>query len=103
MREKDKMDIRVEIADKFYRISIDSNEEEKVRRAARRINEEIKKMRQKYETTFVDYMAMAALIISIENETNKERLEFSSERLRIKELTAELDKILQEDEGSEGI
>lgn len=90
------MVIRVEIADKTYRMTIDRDEEEKVRRAALRINQEIMVLRKKFETSYVDYLAMAALQISIENETGKERLLFSAERLQIQEMTQELEALLGE-------
>lgn len=89
------MVIRVEIADKIYRMTINTDEEERVRKAALRIKNEIASLRKKFDTSYVDYLAMAALQISIENETNREKLEFSTERLRIEEITQELEAILE--------
>lgn len=88
------MVIRVEIADKTYRMTINADEEEKVRRAALRIKTEIAELRKKFDTSYIDYLAMAALQISIENETNHEKLAFSTERLQIEEITQELEALL---------
>lgn len=93
--QKKQMVIRVEIADKIYRMTINTEEEERVRKAALRIKNEIALLRKKFDTSYVDYLAMAALQISIENETNREKLEFSTERLRIEEITQELEAILE--------
>lgn len=93
--QKKQMVIRVEIADKIYRMTINTEEEERVRKAALRIKNEIASLRKKFDTSYVDYLAMAALQISIENETNREKLEFSTERLRIEEITQELEAILE--------
>lgn len=92
--ENRKLVIKVEIADKVYRMTINSDEEEKVRRAARRIKDEIALLRKKFETSYVDYLAMAALQISIENEANIEKLTFSTERLMIEEMSQELEEML---------
>lgn len=96
--QKKQMVIRVEIADKIYRMTINTDEEERVRKAALRIKNEIASLRKKFDTSYVDYLAMAALQISIENETNREKLEFSTERLRIEEITQELEAILESGE-----
>lgn len=89
-----KLVIRVEIADKVYRMTINSDEEEKVRRAAKRIKDEIASLRKRFDTSYVDYLAMAALQIAIENETNIEKLTFSTERLLIEEMNEELEEML---------
>lgn len=96
--EKTQMVIRVEIADKSYRMTINVEDEEKVRRAALRIKKEIAELRRKFDTSYVDYLAMAALQISIENETNYEKLLFSAERLQMEEMTKQIDAILEKKE-----
>jgi cell division protein ZapA (FtsZ GTPase activity inhibitor) len=91
---KKRMTITVEIADKPYRTKIYPEEEELVRRAAARIKHDIKEMRKRHEATHIDYLAMAALEIAIENETNIERIKYSTERLQIQEMTREIEHIL---------
>ena len=80
--ERKMMKIRVEIAEKPYRLTIPADEEEKVRRAAKHIKEEIDALKRNYDASLTEYLAMAAMRISIENEENKERLEMAPEALR---------------------
>lgn len=86
------MKIRVEIAEKPYRLTIPAEEEEKVRRAARHIKEQIDALKRQYDASLTEYLAMAAMRISIENEENKERLEMAPEALKLKALAAQLDR-----------
>lgn len=91
------MKIRVEIAEKPYRLTIPAEDEERVRRAATRIKEQINELKKVHDASLTEYLAMAALRISIENEENKERLEMSPESLRLKALAGRLDRWLNED------
>lgn len=86
------MKIRVEIAEKPYRLTIPADEEERVRRAARHIKEQIDSLKRNYDASLTEYLAMAAMRISIENEENKERLEMAPEVLKLKALAAQLDR-----------
>lgn len=96
--ERKMMKIRVEIAEKPYRLTIPVEEEEKVRRAARRIKEEMSALKRSYDASLTEYLAMAAMKISIENEEHKERLVLSPEALRLKALAGQLDRWLEEEE-----
>ncbi|CDN31469.1 hypothetical protein BN938_1382 [Mucinivorans hirudinis] len=89
--------IRVEIADKMYKMTINSDEEEIVRRAARRIKDEIRELHTKYEASYIEYLAMAALKISIENEVNIGKIKYNSERQQIEKMTEELKDYLEKD------
>lgn len=53
------MKIRVEIAEKPYRLTIPADEEEKVRRAAKHIKEEIDALKRNYDASLTEYLAMA--------------------------------------------
>lgn len=86
------MTIRVEIAERFYRLTIPSDEEERVRRAAKHIKTEIEGLKRTYEASLTEYLAMAAMRISIENEENKERLTMAPEALKLKALAAQLEE-----------
>ena len=90
--ERKMMKIRVEIAEKPYRLTIPADEEEKVRRAAKPIKEEIDALKRNYDASLTEYLAMAAMRISIENEENKERLEMAPEALKLKALASQLDR-----------
>lgn len=58
----DKLSIRVNIADRYYPLKIDIVDEEKIRRAAKMINEKILQYKQRYKDKDVqDFLAMVAL------------------------------------------
>lgn len=90
--ERKMMKIRVEIAEKPYRLTIPADEEERVRRAAKHIKEQIDALKRNYDASLTEYLAMAAMRISIENEENRERLEMAPEALKLKALAAQLDR-----------
>lgn len=95
--ERKMMKIRVEIAEKPYRLTIPADEEERVRRAAKHIKEQIDALKRQYDASLTEYLAMAAMRISIENEENKERLETAPEVLRLKALASQLDRWAETD------
>ena len=70
---EDKLSIRVNVADRFYPLKIDRNDEEKIRKAAKMINEKVLQYKQRYnDKDLQDFLAMAALqfvIKLIESET----------------------------------
>ena len=58
----EKLSIRINIADRYYPLKIDRKDEEKIRKAARSINEKVLLSKQKYtDKDTQDYLAMAAL------------------------------------------
>ncbi len=58
----DKLTIRVNVADRYYPLRIVREDEEKIRKAAKRINEKILLYKQKYSDKDIqDFLAMAAL------------------------------------------
>jgi len=70
----DRLSIRVNVADRYYPLKIERQDEEKIRRAARMINEKVLQYKQRYTDKYVqDFLAMAALqfvIKVIDNEEN---------------------------------
>jgi cell division protein ZapA (FtsZ GTPase activity inhibitor) len=70
---EDKFSIRVNVADRYYPLKIDRNDEEKIRKAAKMINEKVLQYKQRYnDKDLQDFLAMAALqfvIKLIESET----------------------------------
>jgi len=73
---EDKLSIRVNVADRYYPLKIDRNDEEKIRKAAKMINEKVLQYRERYsDKDLQDFLAMAALqfvIKLIESETKFE-------------------------------
>lgn len=62
MQSKDKLSIRVNIADRYYPLKVDRDDEEKIRQAAKMINEKVLLYQQRYnDKDTQDFLAMAAL------------------------------------------
>ena len=92
----DKLSIRVNIAERYYPLRIEREEEEKIRKAARLINEKILQYKQKYiDKDPQDFVAMAALqfviqYIELESESKSSAFEES-----LKELNDEIGAFLK--------
>ena len=73
----DKLSIRVNVADRYYPLKIDRDNEEDIRKAARMINEKVLQYKQKYvDKDIQDFLAMASLqyvIKMLELEKNNEK------------------------------
>lgn len=58
----DKLSINVNVAERYYPLKIDRDDEEKIRKAAKLINDKVQQYKQRYSDKDVqDYLAMAAL------------------------------------------
>jgi len=72
---EDKLSIRISIADRYYPLKIVAADEERIRIAAKRINEKIEQYRQRYTGRDIqDALSMATLqfvIRLIESENNE--------------------------------
>lgn len=94
----DKLSIKVNIAERYYPLRIDREEEEKIRKAARLINEKILQYKQKYtDKDAQDFVAMAALqfviqYIELESKSRSSALEES-----LKELNDEIGAFLKKE------
>jgi cell division protein ZapA len=91
----EKLSIRINIADRYYPLKIDRNDEEKIRKAARTINEKVLQYKQKYaDKDTQDFLAMAALQFMIK-VIDGEGIKGDSEILqKIKDLNEELGTVL---------
>jgi cell division protein ZapA (FtsZ GTPase activity inhibitor) len=93
---EDKLSIKVNVADRYYPLKIDRRDEEKIRKAARMMNEKVLQYRQKYaDKDTQDFLAMAALqfvtkIIEYDQKFDVEPLEEN-----IRELNEELEEYLR--------
>ena len=91
----EKLSIRINIADRYYPLKIDRDDEEKIRKAARTINEKVLQYKQKYaDKDTQDFLAMAALqfmIKVIDGEGIKGDMEIQQ---KIRELNEELGAVL---------
>ena len=92
------LSIKVQIAERFYPLKIKRQDEEKIRKAARLINDKVLQYKQRYtDKDTQDFMAMAALqfvinLIDCEQQQNVVSLEEE-----LNSLSSELDELLKEE------
>ncbi len=95
---EDVLSIKVQIAERFYPLKIKRQEEEKIRQAARLINDKVLQYKQRYtDKDTQDFMAMAALqfVISLLNCEQQQNIVSLEKELGI--LSTELDDILKKE------
>jgi cell division protein ZapA len=93
----EKLSIRVNVADRYYPLKVERENEEKIRKAARMINEKVLQYKQKYTDKDVqDFLAMASLqyVIKLTEEEEKEKSDQIPGSLR--ELIKKIDFVLEE-------
>jgi len=94
---EEKLSIRVNVADRYYPLKIDRKDEEKIRKAAKMINEKVLQYKQRYtDKDTQDFLAMAALqyvIKVIESDFNQDAPEVIEE---LKDLNDELENFLKD-------
>ena len=94
----DKLAIKVQIAERFYPLKIERREEERIRKAAKLINDRLLQYKQRYtDKDTQDFLAMAALqfVIQLLDCESKQNLVSLEEDL--KALNEELDSLLKEE------
>lgn len=95
----DKVSIRVNVADRYYPLKIEGKDEERVRKAARMINDKVLLYKQRYTDKDVqDFLAMAALQFVIQLTEDEEKLNNDYIPESIRELVRKIDGILLENE-----
>ena len=91
----DKLSIRINIADRYYPLKIDRKDEEKIRQAARSINEKVLQYKQKYtDKDTQDFLAMAALQFVLKVLEKEEEKVDSEMQEKIRELNDQLESVL---------
>jgi cell division protein ZapA (FtsZ GTPase activity inhibitor) len=93
----DKLSIKVNVADRYYPLKVERENEEKIRKAARMINEKVLQYKQRYSDKDVqDFLAMASLqyVIKLTEEEEKQRNDQFPDA--IKELIKKIDTVLEE-------
>jgi cell division protein ZapA (FtsZ GTPase activity inhibitor) len=92
----DKLSIRVNVADRYYPLKVERENEEKIRKAARLINEKVLQYKMRYTDKDVqDFLAMAALQYVIKLTEEEENLENDYLPDAIKELIQKIDSVLE--------
>lgn len=91
----DKLSIRLNIADRYYPLIVDRNEEERLRKAAKLINDKILQYKQKYTSKEVqDFMAMVSLQFATKYLECEEKLDEFPIIEKINNLNNELEQFL---------
>jgi cell division protein ZapA (FtsZ GTPase activity inhibitor) len=92
----DKLSIRVNVADRYYPLKVERDDEEKIRRAARLINEKVLQYKQRYtDKDIQDFLAMAALQFVIKLTDEEEKLSNDYLPDALKELTQKIETVLE--------
>jgi cell division protein ZapA (FtsZ GTPase activity inhibitor) len=100
----DKLSIRVNVADRYYPLKVERDNEEKIRRAARLINEKVLQYKQRYTDKDVqDFLAMAALQFVIKLSEEEEELSNSYLPDTLKELINKIDSVLESEQKSKSV
>lgn len=93
---EDKLTIRVNVADRYYPLKIGRNDEEKIRKAAKLINERILQYKQRYSDKDIqDFLAMAALQFVVKAIDCDEKANETPLTRELEELNRELDNLLE--------
>jgi cell division protein ZapA (FtsZ GTPase activity inhibitor) len=91
----EKLSIRINIADRYYPLKIDRNDEERIRKAARHINEKVIQYKQRYsDKDTQDFLAMAALQFVLKSIDSEGKGDISPILEKIREINHELDSVI---------
>lgn len=92
---EEQLSIKVQIAERFYPLKIKRQDEEKIRQAARLINDKVLQYKQRYtDKDAQDFMAMAALQFVINLIDCEQQQKVVSLEKELGVLSSELDEIL---------
>ena len=95
----ERLSIKVNVADRYYPLKVEREDEERIRKAARMINEKVQQYKLRYTDKDVqDFLAMAALqyVIKLTEEEEKLEKDYLPEALR--ELIQKIDLTLDSKE-----
>ncbi len=92
----DKLSIKVNVADRYYPLKIERRDEERIRRAAKMINDKVLQYKQKYaDKDIQDFLAMASLQYVIKLLEFEQHTDVSPLVDEIKDLDQELEEYLR--------
>jgi cell division protein ZapA len=95
----DKLSIKVNVADRYYPLKIERKDEEKIRKAARLINEKVLQYKQRYlDKDVQDFLAMAALQFVTKVIEMEERVDVEPLQQQLQNLNEELEMYLKKGE-----
>jgi cell division protein ZapA len=92
----DKLSIKVNVADRYYPLKIERRDEEKIRKAARMINEKVLQYKQRYlDKDAQDFLAMAALQFVTRVIEMEDRMDLGPLSQQLQDLNEELEEYLK--------
>ena len=98
---EDKLSIRVNIADRYYPLKIEREDEEKIRRAAKMINDKVFQYKTKYtDKDIQDFLAMAALQFVIRLLETEEKNNEGDLFEKLQKLNDALDEFVKTDKSN---
>jgi cell division protein ZapA (FtsZ GTPase activity inhibitor) len=91
----EKLSIRVNIADRYYPLKIEKEDEEKIRKAAKLINDKVFQYKTKYaDKDIQDFLAMAALQFVIRLIEMEDKQDGTSMLQKLQKLNDALEEIV---------
>lgn len=98
---EDKLSIKVNVAERYYPLKIDRSDEEKIRRAAKMINDRVLQYKQRYtDKDTQDFLAMASLQFVIRMLEREEKLDVNPVLEDLSDLERDLDDFIERKIGS---
>jgi cell division protein ZapA len=92
----EQLSIKVQIAERFYPLKIKQTDEEKIRKAAKLINDKVLQYKQRYtDKDTQDFVAMAALQFVINLLDCEQQQNVVSLEKELVDLNSELDQLLK--------
>jgi cell division protein ZapA (FtsZ GTPase activity inhibitor) len=95
---EDKLSIKVNLVDRYYPLKIESKDEERIRKAAKLINERVMQYKQRYtDKDTQDFLAMAALQFVIKNLEIEDQINEQPFIESLAEINNELEEFLRKE------
>ena len=95
---EDKLSIKVNLVDRYYPLKIDRTDEERIRKAAKLINERVLQYKQKYaDKDTQDFLAMASLQFVIKNLEVEDQMNDQSFIDQLSDINSELEEFLRKE------
>ena len=101
---EEKLSIRINIADRYYPLKIERDDEEKIRKAAKMINDKVFQYKTRYaDKDIQDFLAMAALQFVIKLSEMESKDENSDLFIRIQKISELLDEIVDTQQNDKNV
>lgn len=104
MNDNEKMKIHLSMADQTYPMTINREEEELYRKAAKQINEKLNMYRSRRpEGTIINHLTMVAFDFAFNLAVNEHRNDTEPYKQKLNELTRELEERFRKEQAEEGL